>query len=86
MPRAPAAVGQHQAQRGFLRGQLGRIQVGRRAQAIDLQHERRRYRLGGGKALHDQIVGGERRLDGDLAGLLPEQCAQDGLRHGGRQG
>ncbi|NKA86005.1 hypothetical protein GO279_04525 [Ralstonia solanacearum] len=86
VPGAAAAVGEHQAQRGLLRSQLGGIQAGQGAQAIDLQHARCRHRLARREAFHHQVVGGQRRLQRDLAGLLPEQRAQDGLRHGGRQG
>ncbi len=86
VPGAAPPVGEHQAQRGLTRGQLGRVEVSRGAQAIHLQRERRRNRFARREALHHQVVGGQRCLQRDLAGLLPEQRAQDGLRHGGRQG
>lgn len=74
MPCTSVAIGQHQPQRDFLGCQLGGVDVGGWAQAIDVQHERRGHRLFGREALDHQIVRGQCCLDGDLAGVLAEQA------------
>ncbi|CAJ0805917.1 hypothetical protein R77555_04381 [Ralstonia mannitolilytica] len=74
MPCTPVAIGQHETQRYFLGCQLGGVDVGGWAQAIDVQHERRGHCLFGREALDHQVVRGQCRLDGDLAGVLAEQA------------